>query len=541
MRGTACGWFFAAVLAFVGCHGHEHGQGHGHGEADDHGHGHGAEDDPRPGLSVTRWTAANELFMEYAAFVVGHSSKFAAHVSMLPSFDAAKAGRVTVRLSPGGGAAIESVADAPSSPGIFRPALTPTAAGPCRLTVIIERDGKRDEIAVEDCVVHADVAAAVEAEEAAAGASSEPTISYLKEQAWKTVFSNEPVVSRRIQPTRTVFGRLRPAAGGEGRLIAGVSGRLGLPTPPPTLGQRVTRGQVLGTLSPRLADAAGGSPALEAEVAAAGAEVRAAAAQVERLERLHAEKSVAERQVDEAKSRLAAARAAEAMAAGRLAQFRSGAGVGQGGRAGPGGLMLRSPIDGVLVAVEAVDGQMVAEGASLFTVQDARTLWLEARVFEPDLPALAALESSDAGDAWFTVEGRDGAIVVDGVSARRIAVGSVVDERTRTAPVLFAVDNAEGRLRVGQSALVRIASGPAVTGLAVPLEAILDDGGRPVVFVHVEGEAFARRVLTLGPRDRTHALVTAGLTEGERVVVRGAYEVKLASSSGAVPAHGHAH
>jgi hypothetical protein len=70
---------------------------------------------------------------------------------------------------------------------------------------------------------------------------------------------------------------------------------------------------------------------------------------------------------------------------------------------------------------------------------------------------------------------------------------------------------------------------------------VLDDGGRPVVFVHVEGEAFARRPLRLGVRDRTHVQVLDGLAAGERVVVQGAYDVKLASASGAVPAHGHAH
>jgi RND family efflux transporter MFP subunit len=526
----------AAPLAalLVACHGHDHphgadghGETHGHG----HGHGHGAEDDPRPGLSVTEWTSENELFMEYASFVVGQPSRFAAHVSMMPSFAAATTGRVTVRLSPASGTAQESTADAPSSPGIFRPSLTPAVAGPCRLTVVIERDGRRDEIAVEACTVHPDVAAAVAA--APPDDAGEADITYLKEQAWKTQFSNEPAAPRRLQPTVTAFGRLRAAAGAEARLIAGVAGRLALAPGFPGIGAEVTRGQVLGTIAPRLVDAAGGASALSAGVAAAEAEVRAAAAQVERLERLRAQASVAERQVEEARARLAAAQAAAAAATGRLSQYRSGAGEGGAGAAAQ---TLRSPIAGVLVAVEAVSGQTVTEGMPLFTVIDPRTLWLEARVFEPDVPDILT-----GTEAWFTVEGRAGSVVVDGVTARRLSVGTVVDERTRTVPVLFAVDNTDGRLRVGQAAIVRLGAGPAVEGLAVPQGAVLDDGGRPVVFVHVEGEAFARRPLRLGVRDRTHVQVLDGLAAGERVVVQGAYDVKLASASGAVPAHGHAH
>ena len=35
--------------------------------------------------------------------------------------------------------------------------------------------------------------------------------------------------------------------------------------------------------------------------------------------------------------------------------------------------------------------------------------------------------------------------------------------------------------------------------------------------------------------------VLSGLTEGERVVTKGAYQVKMASLGGSVPAHGHSH
>jgi len=47
--------------------------------------------------------------------------------------------------------------------------------------------------------------------------------------------------------------------------------------------------------------------------------------------------------------------------------------------------------------------------------------------------------------------------------------------------------------------------------------------------------------LRLGIRANGWTEVLEGLATGERVVTKGAYEIKLASSSGAVPAHGHAH
>jgi cobalt-zinc-cadmium efflux system membrane fusion protein len=88
---------------------------------------------------------------------------------------------------------------------------------------------------------------------------------------------------------------------------------------------------------------------------------------------------------------------------------------------------------------------------------------------------------------------------------------------------------------------VWIETGAATNALAVPESAMVDDAGRKVVYVQVEGESFERRVLTLGIRSGGWVEVKAGLANGERVVTRGAYDVKLAASGGAVPEHGHAH
>jgi membrane fusion protein, heavy metal efflux system len=77
--------------------------------------------------------------------------------------------------------------------------------------------------------------------------------------------------------------------------------------------------------------------------------------------------------------------------------------------------------------------------------------------------------------------------------------------------------------------------------LAIPQTAIVDDAGRKVAYVQLEGEAFERRLVTLGMQSGGWVEVTSGLARGERVVTRGAYEIKLAAASGAVPGHGHAH
>ena len=47
--------------------------------------------------------------------------------------------------------------------------------------------------------------------------------------------------------------------------------------------------------------------------------------------------------------------------------------------------------------------------------------------------------------------------------------------------------------------------------------------------------------MTLGLRDGEYIQVLSGLEEGEQVVTKGAYAIRLASVSTVIPAHGHAH
>ena len=86
-----------------------------------------------------------------------------------------------------------------------------------------------------------------------------------------------------------------------------------------------------------------------------------------------------------------------------------------------------------------------------------------------------------------------------------------------------------------------VRTGEVEEGVVIPDEAVLEEDGRAIAFVQSEGERFERRELVLGPRERGQVLARSGIAAGERVVTGAAYQVRLASLSTAVPAHGHAH
>ncbi len=501
------------------------------GDKKDHDHGPGGAHPPHeeavelPGQSVTLWATRTELFMEYRPLIVGKESSFAAHVTEMPSFKAVTAGAAVLTLTYADGTKVEARADAPTNPGIFRPVITPNRAGPCTLSMTVTGAQLTDSFPIGGCVVFADEAAA----RTALGDEAEAPgrIVYLKEQQWKTDFATAAVTEHDLQDGVRASGEIRPVAGREAQISAPSGGRLTLAEPVPLLGMPIKEGQLLATIAPRLA-AGGDRATLAADVAAAGAEVDAAKAEVARAERLVADQAAPTKTVDEARTRLRIAEARLSGGRGRLAQYDAGS----GGRR----FQVRAPIDGTLVALKVASGENVEEGQVLLSVIDLDRVWLVANVFEPDIPRVEGARS-----AWFTIEGYKDAFTVDERNGSLVTIGRVIDPRTRTTPVIFDVDNRAGKFRIGNFTKVVIATGAPRAGLAIPESAIVEDGGKSITYVMVEGEAFERRPLRLGVRSNGWVEVLEGVTAGEHVVTVGGYEIKLASASGSVPAHGHAH
>jgi multidrug efflux pump subunit AcrA (membrane-fusion protein) len=117
----------------------------------------------------------------------------------------------------------------------------------------------------------------------------------------------------------------------------------------------------------------------------------------------------------------------------------------------------------------------------------------------------------------------------------------LVDPETRTVPVTYEADNRDRRLAINQTVFLRLFLTPMGKAPVVPEAAIIDDAGRPVVFVQRGGETFVRRPVKLGIRNHGLVQVLEGVSVGDRVVTRGAYLIRLSTMSSAVPAHGHVH
>jgi len=521
-KNTRCALILVSLL--LGACSHEHDDEHSvhpdpAAEAG-HGHGHGG------GISVTDFSPTTELFVEYPPLVSGEDAAFAAHLTWLGErFEAVAEGRLVVTLTSDDGATDRADAPVSDTPGIFRPVLKPGVAGKRRLRLTLELGERRHEHDLGEVVVYADAgaaAAALPAEEEDAEA-----ISFTKEQQWKLDFAHAPAQTRELRESVAATGLIRPAADREARIVSPAAGVLEADDITfPHVGLPVEKGQVLVTLIPRLATGVD-LATLEADVQRARIRVEHATQTARRLRQLVEAEVVAA-------SRALAAEHDERLARTELRATERRIGMARGE---DGGIPLRSPLTGTVVDVRTTRGAAVLEGEALFHVADLGQVWLEASVAEADLGRI----TTPAG-VFFQRDGEAGARVLEvGRNARLVAFGGLVDEHSRTVPAIFEIDSADGTLRAGMRLQTRVFVGQVVSAVAVPASAIVDDNGQQVVFVMLDGESFARRVVRTGVRDGDWVAVESGISAGERVVSLGAYQVRLAATAPEAMGHGHAH
>ena len=180
---------------------------------------------------------------------------------------------------------------------------------------------------------------------------------------------------------------------------------------------------------------------------------------------------------------------------------------------------IRSPFAGTVIERLATEGAYVETGAPLYRIADLGQLWIQLDAYADDLPRIAVGQ-----EVAVQVEALPGA----SFDGRVAFVDPTVDPQRRTARVRVEVDNPDGSLRPGMFAEATVFTGvdEGDAPLVVPDSAPLFTGRRAVVYVESmrEGElGYTPRTVRLGPRLGDVYPVVAGLTEGERVVTRGAF------------------
>ncbi len=481
--------------------GHTHGTAGGHTGEETHGHAPGA-------LSYTLFSSGYELFVEFPALAVGQVSAFAAHVTLLSTYKPVSEGKLTVSLIKGE-KGIRHRVDAPSSPGIFRPALQPKEAGTYKL--LFELESTTGNVAFEVPQIRV-FPNAGEAAHASVEESGGDEITFLKEQAWKTGFSTQEVI---LQPFYSVIRTSARVSGQPQSSVvvnAQAEGQINLFA---MVGQAVRRGDLLAFVTGSGVENNINIKLTESKIAFEKSKTDFIRTSLLAEKQLVSQKDFLQFEAQYKQDSL------------RYYQLAN--------QISQNGLKITSPIEGFISSIRVLNGQFVNNGTVVLIVSNQKQLLIQAYVNQPDFQKVGGIF-----DANFSFADSKESLTLSELNGKVSSNNAFVGENTTRIPVSFSALN-NGKLMPGMYLEAFLKTGLKENALVVPLSSIIEEQGQYFVFVQAGGESFEKRQVEIANNDGIHTEIISGLSAGERIVTKGAYQIKLASLAGDLPLHGHTH
>ena len=323
------------------------------------------------------------------------------------------------------------------------------------------------------------------------------------------------VASMEIQPKafRQVIkasGEVQAAQGNESTIVANVSGVVSFQRSV-TEGMQVGKGATLMTIS--ASNLQDGDPAERARIA-----YESAKADYDRASRLVESQIVSQKEFNAIKERYENAKIAYEALNNNKSQK---------------GVSVESPMGGYIKNLLVKEGDYVAVGQPLATVTQNNRLFLRADVSERYYKYLNNIASANFKTPYdnqvYELEALNGKLLSYGKSAGSFYV-----------PVTFSFDN-KGDIMPGSFVEIYLLSKQMEDTIVLPIEALTEEQGLYFIYIQKCAESYKKQEVKLGASNGKEVQILSGVNPGDKVVVKGAYHVKLASASNALPAHSHEH
>jgi RND family efflux transporter MFP subunit len=174
-------------------------------------------------------------------------------------------------------------------------------------------------------------------------------------------------------------------------------------------------------------------------------------------------------------------------------------------------LTFRSPISGVVTDRKAFPQTSVNPDTELYTVADLSTVWVDADIYEYELPYVKVGQRAEIQLSYYPGKTWNGRVSF---------VYPTLDPATRTVKVRLEFPNPNLQLKPQMFANVKLKVNYGKQ-VVVPEEAVLDAGKDQSVFVARDGGSFEPRKITAGPKFDGKVVVLSGLKPGETIVTSG--------------------
>lgn len=339
-------------------------------------------------------------------------------------------------------------------------------------------------------------------------------IIFSEEQAEMAGLETETLALGSFAEVIRVSGQVSAAQGDEAAIVARTSGIVNYTRDHLSEGSEVRNGEVIARVSAE--GIAGGDVIAQSNLALATAK-----AAYERAQRLISDSIISQKEFEKAQLEYESARLA--------------ANAGNGGK---GGASVASPLKGFIKQVLVKQGEYVEAGQIIATVTKSCNLQLRAEVPERHFTSLTKIRSAN-----FKMGYDDIARSLDELGGRLVAIGKIADEGSAYIPVTFEFTNT-GSVVPGSFADIWLIMQNRENVLTIPVSALSEAQG--VFYAYIQhdddDDHFERRELRIGSSDGLRVEVLSGLAEGEKVVIKGVSQVKMAGATGVIPdAHNHSH
>jgi RND family efflux transporter MFP subunit len=191
-------------------------------------------------------------------------------------------------------------------------------------------------------------------------------------------------------------------------------------------------------------------------------------------------------------------------------------------------LTFYSPITGFVIDRKAFPQTSVTPDTELYTVSDFSTVWVNADIFEYEVPFVKVRQHAEMQLSYYPGKTWNGRVSF---------IYPTVDPTTRTVKVRLEFPNPGFDLKPQMFADVDL---KVIYGnqIVVPQEAVLDSGKEQTVFIAHDGGYFEPRKITTGAKLDGKVVVLSGLKTGELVVSSGNFlvdsESRLKSATGSM-------
>jgi cobalt-zinc-cadmium efflux system membrane fusion protein len=172
---------------------------------------------------------------------------------------------------------------------------------------------------------------------------------------------------------------------------------------------------------------------------------------------------------------------------------------------------------GILTGIAASAGMSIDPSTNLFTIADLSKVWATAHVYESDMTRMHLGEKVEV-----KVHALPGTLVPGVLSF----IGSQVDPVTRTLPVRCELGNGDGKLKPDMYAELIIQTSESRPVIAIPKDALVNamSPAGQAVFVQ-EGQRYKQVRVQTGRELGDRIEVIQGLNAGDNLVVRGAFQL----------------